>query len=424
MARTAFAEALENLKEAELYVRKYNKDLWPKLNITSINSVKMVSAVAAPDDALKLLTETLASAEKTIDLYIYDLTSELLKSQLLAAKERGVVIRIMYDTTDFQSGIEALKQKILDELDVTTKEAPSAKDCGAFSICHQKFAVIDDRQVFIGSGNWGNNSFAVERPKWVGGHRDWYVCITNDEVAKFFSGLFQADWDIPREAEALTADIYDVKPQLEAIMVPMAVEAPPTIFALADFQFDSPITVTPVISPDNYFDFVSAQLNSAKRSIQIELQYLYEQDKPTALLELISRKKSDGLTVQIVTSIAFENSWDKSKSALSQTGLLDNTRVLNMKFFSHCHNKGIIIDSEKVLVASTNWSDTSITQNREAGVFIESKDVAEYFGKVFAMDWDTGSTPDNAQMLVESLYLSAMQKPGSFTKICAADYLN
>jgi hypothetical protein len=54
------------------------------------------------------------------------------------------------------------------------------------------------------------------------------------------------------------------------------------------------------------------------------------------------------------------------------------------------HNKGIIVDNEKVLVSSINWSNYSVSQNREAGVIITHTGVTDFFASVFQWDWEHG----------------------------------
>jgi len=51
------------------------------------------------------------------------------------------------------------------------------------------------------------------------------------------------------------------------------------------------------------------------------------------------------------------------------------------------HNKGAIIDGQKVLISSLNWKSCSL-HNREAGVIIESEPVARYYEQVFMYDWN------------------------------------
>jgi phosphatidylserine/phosphatidylglycerophosphate/cardiolipin synthase-like enzyme len=67
-------------------------------------------------------------------------------------------------------------------------------------------------------------------------------------------------------------------------------------------------------------------------------------------------------------------------------------RWLNPKHFVHCHNKLIIVDKQRVLVSSQNWSDMAVSRNREAGVLIHHAPIARYYAKIFTSDWETGLT--------------------------------
>jgi phosphatidylserine/phosphatidylglycerophosphate/cardiolipin synthase-like enzyme len=51
------------------------------------------------------------------------------------------------------------------------------------------------------------------------------------------------------------------------------------------------------------------------------------------------------------------------------------------------HNKGVIVDGEKVLVSSINWNMNSPTFNREVGLIIEHAGLGEYYTGVFERDW-------------------------------------
>src|SRR5262249_8299951 len=55
-------------------------------------------------------------------------------------------------------------------------------------------------------------------------------------------------------------------------------------------------------------------------------------------------------------------------------------------------NKGFVIDSRTVVVSSQNFSPAGIYENRDAGVILESPEIAQYFGPIFDADW-AGARP-------------------------------
>jgi phosphatidylserine/phosphatidylglycerophosphate/cardiolipin synthase-like enzyme len=62
----------------------------------------------------------------------------------------------------------------------------------------------------------------------------------------------------------------------------------------------------------------------------------------------------------------------------------------NQTYFGWTHNKGVIADGQRVLISSINWSNESVSENREAGVIIHHSGVANYFAQVFQWDWVVG----------------------------------
>jgi hypothetical protein len=60
------------------------------------------------------------------------------------------------------------------------------------------------------------------------------------------------------------------------------------------------------------------------------------------------------------------------------------------------HNKGVVFDGLLSLISSNNWGSSSFANNRELAVLVESRDVAEYFGRCFELDWTPDSVPPEA----------------------------
>ncbi len=67
----------------------------------------------------------------------------------------------------------------------------------------------------------------------------------------------------------------------------------------------------------------------------------------------------------------------------------EHVRILNPKYFVHCHNKLLVVDDQFVLISSQNWSDAAITRNREAGLWIDYPELASYYSTIFKSDWDS-----------------------------------
>jgi len=92
------------------------------------------------------------ASNSTIDLAIYSLTAQEIKSAFERAKQRGVKIRIIADSIQAK-GSRSVVQALIDE-GFNVKIA-HGKGRG---IMHNKFAIFDDRLLFTGSYNWTTNA--------------------------------------------------------------------------------------------------------------------------------------------------------------------------------------------------------------------------------------------------------------------------
>jgi phosphatidylserine/phosphatidylglycerophosphate/cardiolipin synthase-like enzyme len=184
--------------------------------------------------------------------------------------------------------------------------------------------------------------------------------------------------------------------------------------------------VTPILSPEQYFTVVRSLIEKAQTSVDVQQQYILAGGPRTeALLSLLEQRRNE-LTLRFMVSPAFRktgarDNWELSVASLDAAGLNGRLRALNLDFFTHLHNKGVIVDRRVVVVSSTNWSENSITRAREAGVVVESPDVAEYFARVFDADWDGGIDPaDLPRNLLDNVN-AALFRPDGFEEVHPAD---
>jgi phosphatidylserine/phosphatidylglycerophosphate/cardiolipin synthase-like enzyme len=382
----------KNASEKEAVFGVFDNTRVPKLEFRSFDNVKAIHAAVSPDCSYRLVRNAINRAESTLDLYIYNVSAEHLLDLLRDAKARDVAIRIMYDVMDTRGD----EKKKLRDLGVEIKEAPSSGGRKVFTVCHQKFAVIDSKALLLGSANWAGTSIPkVTVPgKFKKGNREWLVHIEDKAVADWFAELFQSDWDIPELEGPQGAVTLEEVPQMESIETRAAVvTVPDEVFDIGSPALGDGVKVTPILSPDNYFKLVRDLIRKAKDSIDIEQQYIkLGGPKTKELLEELSARKGE-VEIRILISPAFKEGWDKSVETLEAADLLDCLRAINLNSFTHLHNKGVLVDSKFTVVTSTNMSENSITQAREAGVLIESEDIGSYYRRVVDLDWGSGIDP-------------------------------
>lgn len=94
------------------------------------------------------IVKKINSARKTIDAAVYSINNDNIVAALIAAKERGVKIRILTDRV--QAAGKSSKVKYLYDNDINIRVHSK------FKIEHNKFAIYDGTTASTGSFNWTN----------------------------------------------------------------------------------------------------------------------------------------------------------------------------------------------------------------------------------------------------------------------------
>jgi phosphatidylserine/phosphatidylglycerophosphate/cardiolipin synthase-like enzyme len=419
------ALGVEEWTQAQLGALSFDPTRIPQIEVQAVEGAMPVEAAVSPDSSYRLVRSALERAEREVLLYIYNVSAEHMLDLLRDCLSRGVSVRIMYDTHDTR-GDEAAKLQSLDGAELKT--APSTGGRDVFTVCHQKFAVIDDSTLLIGSANWAGTSIPLvtEAGRFKKGNREWILVLESPQLAATFKELFEADWDIPDTPTPEGLAAIEVA-AAEPVVVPVLLAQPPAhVFDLQEFPAGPALTITPILSPQNYFEAVKALIESATESIVIQQQYILEGGpRTTELLESLAARAAE-VEIRIIVSSAFrrvgkKDSWELSVDSLAAHGLDSKLKAMNLDFYTHCHNKGLVVDRRAAVVSSTNWSENSIARAREAGVLVESPAVAGYFADVFDADWEIGWSPEDVPANLAAVFEAAMFQPGAFDEIHPAD---
>jgi phosphatidylserine/phosphatidylglycerophosphate/cardiolipin synthase-like enzyme len=392
------------VEEAPATAFEAHIDAKPVLKFRDFTGVIEMKAAVSPDCSYQLVQNALAQAGdgSKVDVYIYSISAPHLMALLKSAVDRGAAVRVMYDPVQMPvADVQKLRSMGID-----VRVAPSHDPRRVFTVCHQKFLVVDRKLLVLESANWGNTSIPLRNAgeKRKKGNREWLVRIDDENVAEWYATLFDADWNIPSLGESFGAAAAEAP--LAAISVRAPRIAAPRDFPIMSFSGRN-MTVSPLTSPDNYFDSALPLIRGARKRIWLQQQYIEGAGGPSVprLLDAVAQKQRSGVDVRIVVSSRFNEGWTATKETLQDAKLLSRLRAINLDNFTHCHNKGVIVD-DAVIVSSTNWSENSIQRAREAGILIQSADVAGFFSQVFEDDWKTGwsvSTADSQASSFEAV---------------------
>lgn len=376
-----------------------------------------VTAAVSPDCGLTTLSEYLSGTKASLCIGMYDFTSAQIlgdfKNDLAAPKELQMVLddpapNPTRDQTDWQT-VQDLNGALAGRASIAwalTRSDPFVSHWLFPYAYHIKVIVRDKAAVWISSGNLNRSNEPDLQDPPSTQDRDWHLIIEDPGLAGIFAAYLNFDYQQAsgkqlQNQPAIEKAIEDARAKRarEANPIPpahphsparaLAGSAPKAAAVFEDLSF----TVTPLLTPDKLSDgtgqYVTNIVNlikAARSSIYIQLQYI-EASKGNgsiydALLQAIADQVAANTDVKLIVSANYAEKWgEKMKDAG-----VDLTASIHT--LPNVHNKGFVIDGKTVVVSSQNFSPAGISDNRDAGVLLESAEIAAYFGLIFEDDWN------------------------------------
>ncbi len=347
-----------------------------------------VTTFVSPDSSGDMFSYAVNQASGEVLLNVYEFSSPHMADTLISARQRGVDVRIVLEggpvggiTPEEKEVIRKMTDQGIPVLIMESRPGTPAP----YRYDHAKYLVIDRRAVFLTSENFKYSGFP---PAGMTGNRGWGVYLEDPALAEYFSMVYVTD----SHGRSVTAYNGSAGKPESLPLGKHTVEFPPGFFTGA--------TVFPVIAPDTSSQIIG-MMNSADKSIEIEQAYITN-DTSSRLNPYLSaaiNASRRGVHVRILLdsywyNIEDEKDNDEMVDIINRIGKSENIPLearcadLALIDVDKIHNKGVIIDNQRVLVSSINWNSVSPNFNREAGVIIDHPGVARYFLEVFEDDWN------------------------------------
>ncbi len=395
----------------------------PDGNLQPVTAAMTVTCHVSPDAGWPTLRSFLQATERKLHMGMYDFT---------APHIYRVVRSLLRDSEIEWQQVLGPNESIPDENDVDSTKAndkPEAEIIKGLrrvagsrfknvfarvgsgetfaSAYHIKVAVRDDEGVWLSSGNLQSSNqpdidFLDEDadrqliPKY---NREWHVVIENQTLAQRLQRFLDHDFETATTAPegailppvALPDLLVPADELLEEERAALDLEVfPPRRFV---FTKQKPLTVQPILTPDNYIDVVLDFLRRKPAArMYFQNQSLNPVKQPTSafaeMMRLLAEYSHDpDLDVRII--IRNIGPVRKKLESLKAAGF--NTERIRLQ--AGCHTKGIIVDSRIVLVGSHNFTNQGVEANRDASLLIEHDGIARYFERVFLHDWERLARP-------------------------------
>lgn len=412
---------------------------------TSLDAIRNDDWVVLLDNgpgALDWRLNAIDSATESIDLqtflWDFDTAGSMVLSHLMAAAERGVVVRLLVDDTFLASEDRMLialarhqniEYRVFNPFKrradgLIKRQLLNLADFGRLDHrMHNKALVVDNRVAIIGGRNLADEYFGLHE---AANFRDMELIVGGPvvrEIAGSFDDYWNDQWSFPIEMlshlEPSYADLDDAATVKEPD-IRIHTEAPPELLqrrweALVRHAPRGRLTLyvddppgddpeDPASAPVQIAEEVVRLFDEADEEILILSAYLIPSRHLEAALE---RAVGRGVHVRILTNsirsnnhLAAHAAYRKHVGELMDDGVqLHEVRVDARDRYVHMfppaeekalalHAKALVIDQDKVFIGSANLDPRSLRINTEMGLLIESEALNARVRRAFAPDFD------------------------------------
>lgn len=299
----------------------------------------------------KSLKNEINSAEKSIDMAIYDfLNQPELLSALQNAKNRGVKIRVAIDNKNYneniytQKALKSFASNIYDD---------SANQKEAFRLMHNKFIVFDNKKVWTGTANLTDTCLS-------GFNANITMIINSAEIASLYEEEFE---------NFVNGKFHSSKNKIQT----------------KEFKTGN-LTITPYFSPKDKTiqTQIIPELKKATKYIYIPSFITTHTGIETELI----KAKQRGVDVRLITDATSA----RNKYSIHSNLRKNDISVKTENFAGKMHTKAVIIDDRIAFVGSMNLTKSGNVYNDENCVKIENPEVVSEMKKAFITIWN--SIPD------------------------------
>ena len=386
--------------------------------VTTVSAYTPITVAVTPDAGFDVLSRTLASAARSIDIAVYTFDHARLADLLALKVSQGVTVRVLLEggpVGPFPAQELWMCQRIHTASSGCWFMAPDAAlGYARYRYLHAKFAIVDGRQLIVSSENFGANGFPDDdKADGTVGERGALAIVSAPALVARAQAIFDADLDTAH------GDITRWCPTCSPFGPPPPGFTPVyttggisyTTRFPAPLVIHQPVSVELATAPESALSEagIIGALNLAGAGDEILVEQMDEPyywgvsssnplDDPNPRLQAILGAAQRGATVRMLLDRYYDVSSDaRSNDAttryvrdLARANGWDIQAIRGDPTFHGIHNKMILarIGNRKLVhIGSWNGTETSAKMNREMVLLIESAQVYDYLRGVFWYDF-------------------------------------
>jgi len=297
--------------------------------------------IVLPDDTAKPILDAIKEAKETLNIRMFLFTDDSLLAAVIAAKQRGVKVRVMLNPARRSGKSEnAAARKALTDAGIEVRDSNPK-----FELTHQKSMVVDGRCGLVESLNW--------EPRDLTETRDYAVLTTHALETEEMVACFEADW--------------------------------------ADTEFKPKPDSRLIWCPDNGRQRIAEFIDGAKHSLWVQNERYQDQ----VIIERLVRAAERGVKVHILTRPPHTLKLDKLVEGVGGLRILQDVgaKVHTLKHLK-LHAKIMLADGERAIVGSINLAPGSFDSRRELAIQTDHADTVKRLKETVLRDWEASHPVD------------------------------
>jgi cardiolipin synthase A/B len=320
------------------------------------------SLIVLPDDSAQPIVDAIDAAKKSLRVKMFVFSDPGLLKAVIAAKRRGVKVRIMLNPSrrsgkaENQHSRKMLKAAGVEVIDSNPK----------FGMTHEKSMVVDDKSAFVKSLNWETKNLTVTR--------DYAIVTSHKHEVQEIIECFEADWKRK--------------------------------------NFDAGEDAHLIWCTGNGRERIAQAIDDARHTIFIQ----NERYQDAVIIERLVRAAMRGVKVHVMARPPHKLQKEKLTEGVGGLRTMDDVgiKVHKLKHLK-LHAKMLLIDHSRVVVGSINLAPGSFDSRRELAIDVRDEAVVDRMIKIVRHDWKHSHVLD----LTDEGLLAELERH----KIDAADQL-
>jgi cardiolipin synthase A/B len=299
------------------------------------------SIIVLPDDTGQSIIDAIESAEKSILIKMFLFSDPDLINAIVAAKKRGVKIKVMLNPTR-RNGEEENEdtRRVLEEAGIEVRDSNPF-----FILTHEKSMVIDEKLAFVKSLNWETKNLTETR--------DYAIITSHPHEVKEIILCFKADWDRK--------------------------------------NFDPGEDARLIWCSNNGRAKIAKFIDETKHSLFVQ----NERFQDLVIIERLVRAASRGVKVHVMARPPHTLKMEKLVEGVGGLRIMEDVgiKIHKLKYLK-LHGKMLLADSCRAIVGSINLTPGSFDHRRELAIEVHDAEVIERLQKIAHYDWENSHTLD------------------------------